>query len=440
MIRQIPEYQSVLSRSKYYKGAYKEMIVQVGKSKRLNEFEKFVLQLTYQINVLFEEDIRVILNILNGSKKNYSLATTTKNLKKYGFVISHSDDVYGKYYSFTAKSERLLNPHINSPSDFRVSDKIERYRIISAYTCVQLTAGLTNDTIHTLILRYNKLSFTRFGLFNELEKSERFFRTIVRNGKSYSILTLEENYTYLIKTKTILYSKRRTCLNQVKKIVQTEGKIVITYEEQEKLRELERIENDIKLLESHMNKLKKQLGQNVKPYNSTKKDTIMTLQYFLQNGILWTIKSNGSAYLCSVIYLDYTRYGNQHKLFEVLYNLSIYLTDRLDTTNFQINLTMFRVDDDKRKEFETYSKYAMRKFKALRTRGDYISGICENTLCDVKDDNLHYQIYNLIDKYAPYKRVVSSRFEEREYKRRYYEQKKIKDKPNGSMPDNRKDG
>lgn len=429
MLNQIPEYQSTLSRSKYYKDAYKDMIIQVGTSKCLNEFEKFVLQLTYQINVLFEEDIRVILNILNEGEKKYSLATTIKNLKQYDFIISICDDTYGKFYTYTRKTERLLNPHINSPSDFHVSDKIERYRLISAFSCVQLTGGLTDSTIQTLIVRFNKLSLAKFGLFSEIEKSYNYFRTVLINGEAQSILKLEEEYTNLIKTKTVLYSKRRTYLNQIKKI-RDKGKVVITSEDMETIKELQRIEKDIEFIEKQMEKLRKYLGQNIKPYNSSKKDTVMTLQYFLQNGVIWTIKKKESSYICSVIYLDFSRYGNQHKLFEVIYNLSTYLQDRLDTINFEIHLSMFRVDNEKLQDFEKYSKSAINKFSMLRASGQYVAGIENNTLYDIINGNIYYHLYNILEKYAPYKKVIPLRFEEREYKKRYYEQKKMEKENN----------
>ena len=192
------------------------------------------------------------------------------------------------------KTERLLNPHINSPSDFHVSDKIERYRLISAFSCVQLTGGLTDSTIQTLIVRFNKLSLAKFGLFSEIEKSYNYFRTVLINGEAQSILKLEEEYTNLIKTKTVLYSKRRTYLNQIKKI-RDKGKVVITSEDMETIKELQRIEKDIEFIEKQMEKLRKYLGQSIKPYNSSKKDTVMTLQYFLQNGVIWTIKKKNQA-------------------------------------------------------------------------------------------------------------------------------------------------
>ena len=427
MISHIQEYKEVVSRERHYKDAYKDLIIQVGKNKRLNEFEKFILQLIYHINIVFEEDIRVILNTISG----YSLATTVKNLKKYGFIKNGIDDTYGKFFYYTQKTERLLNPCVNSPSNFKVSkEKIEKYRLISAITCVQLTKGLTNSSIETLILRFNKLPFAKFGLYSEIEKSKAFFRTVLINGKSHSILKLEEEYTYLIKTKTILASKRRACLTNVKNIIQDRNKIVITYKEQQDIKklqqELQRIEEDINLIEKQMEYLRKYLGKCVKPYNSTKKDTVMTLRYFLQNGVIWYVQQKDSAYLFNVYLLDFTRYGKQNKLFELLYNLSIYLTDRLGTSNFKILLTVYRVDD-KLNEYEKYCKYAIDKFKALKANGNAIAGIHTDTLYEVNGDKINYRIYNILIGYPPYKKVIPLRFAEKEYKRKYYEQKKMKD-------------
>ena len=112
-----------------------------------------------------------------------------------------------------------------------MSDKIQRYPC-QCFSCVQLTGGLTDSTIQTLIVRFNKLSLAKFGLFSEIEKSYNYFRTVLINGEAQSILKLEEEYTNLIKTKTVLYSKRRTYLNQIKKI-RDKGKVVITSEDME---------------------------------------------------------------------------------------------------------------------------------------------------------------------------------------------------------------
>ncbi len=415
----IPTYQEVLQRSRSYNKPYQELHIITGKKRYLNELECFILQLMYQINVVFEEDIRVLINAVNTEEEHYSLITIIRKLVKHDYIIVHMDDTYGKYYSYTAGAERLLNPMVKSPKDFQVTPYIERYRLISSFSCIQLTKDLKPPFFASLKHRFSQLSFANNGIRSEIEKSKRFFKVIVWNEmETVSVLDIELHYSHLIKIKTILCSKRKALQTSLKQLL-TKG--ARPKESEEVMKQLKQYEGQIAYIDSKMKEIRVYLGDN---YVGMKKETVPTLYYFLKSGIIWSITTDGCSYQCNVIFLDFSLYGNQDNLFQKVCALSSYFQSRLNTSNFHIRLSLFRVDDERKKEYKQNVKKALEKVAVARASGNRFSGIDRNTFIAYRNGKEYYRIYNLLTYYQPYKDVIPLRFAERDYKREYYQRKK----------------
>ena len=295
---------------------------------RFDELSSFLLQYIYALNVVFEDDLKLIIKYYNYyNHTNYGEQSVINSFSKSDYVEKNKNKSFGNFYYYKRKLESVIRKDLIHSNSFSFSTEVlTKYRTLSFYHTKELLLFMiSNLEIDSLYFWLNyKSNITLSGQM----------KNMISETKNESRSKLEIEYIRINDIHNNIKSIKASYINVIKRLMKKEN---------ENSKEISIYREKIKIVDMKLDIIKKLLDELIIEVKIEK----MILSYFvLCNSYIYTkIKKDDAGYnYLELNILDNTQNAQlAYKMFDKYYNaLNYYRNVSGERINLvKINIVVF---------------------------------------------------------------------------------------------------